>query len=228
LDVAGLVGHARTNNDNQRLSIDSNVLSNISSDLDVTLPCGRVFLEQVTGTGNVTLHVTGKLALFVGNSIGLVGALLFQLAPGAEVDVFVAKNVAVSEPLTLSTSDRPSAGRLYVGGSEEIVLSSPWIGNLYAPLSNVRSSASLEAWGSIFCKDFVTAGSVNVIFDRAIVNANQSCEISQYGGTCSQCGWCSGGTACIAGTCGPCRQDGDCCGQAVCMGGSCGPLVILQ
>lgn len=228
LDITGLVEQARTNNDNQRLSIDSKVLTNVSGNVAITLPCGRLFLEQATGVGNVTLHVTGKLALFVGNSIELLGNLNFQLAPGAEVDLFVAKNVAVSEQLTLSTSDRPAAGRLYVGGNGDIVLTSPWIGNLYAPLSNVHASAALEAWGSIFCKDFVTANSTNVIFDRAIVDANKSCEASQYNGTCSQCGWCSGGNACVAGTCGPCRQDSDCCGQAVCISGSCGPLVILQ
>lgn len=227
LDVTGLVERARADNDNARLSIDSAVLSAVSGPTEVTLPCGRIFLDQVGGTGDVAINVLGKLALFVGGSLELSGSLAVRLATGAEVDVFVVHDLAVTGNLTLSTVERPFAGRLYVGGSKDIELTPPWIGNLYAPHCRVGTSAALEAWGSIFCKDFGATSSARIIFDRAIVDASRTCAPQAQQGSCSRCGWCSGGTACVSGTCGPCRQDSDCCGQSVCSNGSCQPLVVL-
>jgi hypothetical protein len=227
LDVKGLVDRIRIDNDNSRLGINSTALAAVSGTTVLKLPCGRIFLDQVNGVGDVTIDVLGRLALFVGGSLNLAGALAFRLAPGAEVDVYVANDVAVKGQLTLSTTDRPSAGRLFVGGSGDIELTTPWIGNLYAPRCRVGSAVALEAWGSIFCRDFSAASSAKVVFDRAIVDAGRTCAPLPQQGNCSRCGWCSGGTACVAGACGPCRQDGDCCGQSVCTNGSCEPLVVL-
>jgi hypothetical protein len=116
-----------------------------------------------------------------------------------------------------------------VGGRKDIVVQSPWIGNLYAPRARVLALKALEVWGSVFCAEFESAADASIVFDRAIYTVGSSCEAARPpAGFCSQCGFCSAGTACVDGECGPCRTDGDCCSQNICANGSCVPLVALQ
>ncbi|HEX3770367.1 MAG TPA: collagen-binding domain-containing protein, partial [Polyangiaceae bacterium] len=43
---------------------------------------------------------------------------------------------------------------------------------------------------------------------------------------CQTCGTCSGGTACVGGTCGSCSYDSDCCSPLVCDNGTCHELIV--
>ncbi|MFZ5891384.1 MAG: DUF7305 domain-containing protein [Myxococcota bacterium] len=228
LDILGLVLAAKERNDNAAAGIRTNALAQIAAPTTLTLPCGRYFVDSVAGTGDVTLDVQGLAALFVAGSLDLSGALSVRLAPGAELDLFVAGEVQAGR-ITLASKERPAAGRLYVAGTAEMSLASPWIGNLYAPLARVSATAPLEVWGSIFAREFVSSASTSFVYDRAVLAAGSGCATpNPPAGSCSRCGWCSGGTACVDGLCGACRVDDDCCSQSVCANGSCQVLISVR
>jgi hypothetical protein len=172
------------------------------------------------------IHVSGLSALFVDGSIDLSGALAFDLAPGAEVDVFVKQNVYIRGIVSLAKQERPAAGRLWVAGSEPINLVGTWVGNLYAPHASVQATVGVVAWGSIVASEMVGGAFASFIYDRAVVDSGGNCDAPRpTKNLCTTCGSCSGGTACVAGACGPCRTDSDCCGLSVCANGKCAPLV---
>jgi hypothetical protein len=225
--IAELVAAAKANNENQILGIAPDDLAAITSNKRWSLSCGRYYLSRIAGTGNLAIRVTGKVALFIDGSIDLKGTLSFDLDSGAEIDVFVKQDLQVQGPLALANKNRPAAGRMWVGGTQAIRLSSPFIGNLYAPRANVGSTIALEIWGSIFAADFTVGAVANVYYDRAILSMGDACKAPlPTVGECTQCQWCPGGSACVAGTCGACRNDSDCCSLLVCNQGACAPLVL--
>lgn len=221
-----LVEQAATTNDNVAHSIQPDVLASVQGSAELVLPCGRFYLSEIAGSGIVVIRAKGMTALFVEGSIALAGELQIDVAPGAELDVFVRGNVSTLAPMTLSTEQRPAATRLFVAGSDDINLYSPFIGNLYAPNGRVMALGALTVYGSIFARAFLGATYASFIYDRAVYEAGRNC-MAEPMPTCSVCGTCTGGTACVEGTCGPCRADADCCGQSVCANGACAPLMGL-
>jgi hypothetical protein len=224
LDIAGLVANAQRDNDNNSLAPD--VLASISGNREWTAPCGRIYLSQIVGTGDVLVHVNGTSALFIDGSINLKGSLTFQPAGGAELDVFVKQDLSVQGTLSLTDQRRPAAGRISVGGSQPIALTTPFVGNLYAPRARVTASTALDVWGAIFASDFQGSSSANFFFDRDIVAVGTNCTAPlPPAGLCTQCEWCTGGTACVGGVCTLCQSDSDCCGQSACENHTCVPLI---
>jgi hypothetical protein len=229
LDISALVDAAKLNNDNDTLGISRDALAAVAGDGQVTLSCGRAYLSQIAGMGNLVVYVTGMAALFIDGSIDLTGSLSFDVAPGAEIDVFVKQNLRVLGALSLASKDRPASGRIWVGGAQAISLAGPWVGNLYAPWAHVGTPVGLEVWGSIFAGDFAGGAYASFTFDRAILSAGASCKAPRPpAGVCTQCQWCSGGSACVSGSCGSCKSDSDCCSLSVCSNGACVPLVESQ
>lgn len=223
-----LVDQVRLDNDNGAHAIDSSALAAVSGEAELSLPCGRFYLSKIEGFGRVVLRANAMTALFVDGSIALDGALNVEVAPGAELDIFVRGNLATLSPLSLSTKQRPAATRIFVAGSNDITLYSPLLGNLYAPNARVVAAGALEVYGSIFARSFAGAAFASFVYDRAVYQAGRICTTERApAGTCSTCGTCSGGLACVAGTCGACRADADCCGQTVCANGGCAPLLGL-
>lgn len=225
VDVLSLVDAARTSNDNTRFAVDPKAFARLSGNNEWTIGCGQLYLSQIGGTGNLLVHVTGLAALFIDGSINLTGDLSFDVAPGAEIDVFVKGDLALQGTLALASKDRPAAGRIWVWGALPINLQSPWIGNLYAPRASVRVTGGIETWGSIFSFDLLGSSYASFVFDRAILKTTACIAPSPPPGSCTRCRWCNNGTACVNGTCGACQADSDCCGLAVCTSnGTCEPL----
>jgi hypothetical protein len=229
LDIGGIVEAARLDNDNASLGISPDQYASMTGSATWSLSCGRAYLSGIGGGGSLTVRVTGRSAIFVDGSIGAMGDLHFDVAPGAEIDVFVKGNVAALGRLVLANKDRPSAGRLWVGGSQPITLVGPWVGNLYAPHADVTAHVALDVWGSIFADNFSSDLSTTFVFDRSIIETGGTCEAPQPSdGECRTCGVCSGGSACVSGTCGPCLADTDCCGLSTCANGTCAPWLDVQ
>lgn len=228
LDIAGLVNAAKGDNDNKIFGVQPDVLANVTAPREWTLPCGRVYLSQISGVGDLIIHFSGSSALFVDGSINLQGKLTFLPTAGAELDVFVKDTLAVQGSVALADNTRPAAGRISVAGSQTITLDTPFIGNLYAPKAQVKTAGPLEIWGSLFASDLQADAAVSFIFDRDIAAVGIDCTAPlPPAGLCTQCGWCYGGNACIRGVCTPCTKDSECCGQAVCSDGRCAPLVVV-
>lgn len=226
--IAALVDAAKARNDNARLGVLSTGFIQVPAGSEWNLPCGQVYLSQIAGVGSLTVHVTGMAALFIDGSINLVGGLAFDLAPGAEIDVFVKGDLAVQGPLVLAGQDRPAAGRMWVNGILLFPLSNPWVGNLYAPHSYVGTATEPQIWGSIVAGDLNGGTHAAVVFDRAIMHASACTAPEPPAGLCARCSWCTGGAACMDGLCGSCQSDADCCSLSACSSnGQCEPLLTL-
>ena len=224
INVDGLVAEAKTNNDDAKYTIDPSMLNVLIGNIEVTLPCGKIYFEQIGGIGNVIVNVTGRVAVFVGGSVANTGNLEFRLAAGAEIDLFISGDLAVTGRALFGERDRPAASRIYVGGSGNVFLTgyTEFVGNLYAPHSLVQGIGFENVYGSIFADMFVSPGFANFVYDAAIMTVGDTCDTPlPPPNTCSQCGTCTGGTACVNGKCGACASDADCCSQLICSNGKC-------
>jgi len=227
--IGQLVESAKQQNDNLLYQIDGQALSSVAGEALLALPCGKFYLSQIDGSGNVTIRVSGMSALFIEGSVRLNGNLQIELEPGAELDTFIQGTLAVTGAMTLGAQERPAASRIFVAGAEDIALTSPFVGNLYAPNARVFALSRLDVYGSVFVRDFAGDSTVRIVFDRAVYDADRSCaEGGLAPGPCSPCGTCTGGTACVDGTCTYCREDNDCCSQTVCDSGRCLPLLEFR
>jgi hypothetical protein len=224
LNVAALVADAKVHNDNAKNGITPTMFNVLVGNIETTLPCGKFYIEQIAGIGNVIFNVTGRVALFVDGSIANTGNLEFRLSPTAEIDIFVRDNLMLTGRATFGQKDRPAASRVYVGGEGDVTLTGDgeFVGNVYAPRSRVLAIGYANVLGSVFARNFVSPGYASFTFDLAIKNAGDTCDVpTPPPGTCTLCGTCASGTACVGGQCGACRTDADCCSQLICTNGQC-------
>ncbi len=252
LDVAAIVAEAETNNDNANPAVNLDPFAFSKLDLTVgaariTLPCGRFYLDSITGVGAVQLRITGRTALFVRGDVGTVGAFDVELVgPGAELDLFVGGNFVQTGYSPFGDPNRPEDIRVFVAGSQTIVLTgySPFSGNLYAPNANIDIKGFLDMNGALFAKNFHADGYVKINYDSAILDQgdDEACHPPapppppdepppaeppppECVDACDES--CSSATTCVSGTCKPCSNDSDCCAPLICYEelGRCGARV---
>ncbi len=257
VDVGRLVDMAATNNDNASVSLDPNALASVLGiGQDLTLPCGRFYLNSIGGVGAIHLVVHGRTALFVGGDVNAIGAIDVDLGESGELDLFIKGNLVTIGATSFGDRNRPAASRIYVGGQGEVVLvgAQEFVGNLYAPQSLIRAPGATSVRGSLFGRNIQMPGYLNVVYDRDIIHAGDSCDRPRpppppqnpstpggppmtnpspppsgpSGGNCNQCSNSCGNHACTGpGTCGNCATDADCCAPLVCYpDGTCGSLLI--
>jgi hypothetical protein len=220
LDVAGLVARHASDNDNDAIGLDPAWLANHQQAAQLVLPCGRFYLTAIGGHGPLTITVRGRAALFIENDVALDDTL--SIAPaGGELDLFIAGTLVSSALLQLGSSTEPAKVRVYVGGAGTIQLSGGAFlgGNLYAPSSELVTSAPLEAFGSIFVRRVSASDAVRIHFDQAVLSAADDCP-PPPSNVCSTCLDCHN-NACTGGVCGACRADADCCAPLFCKNGAC-------
>lgn len=173
LDVAGAVAAASRDNDNASIGLDPHALDlAIGLGTAITLPSGRFYVHQVGSLGAIQLRIEGKVQLHVGDDF-LAGPLFaVTLAPGAELDLFVRDNFALAGAALLGDPRRPAATRIYVGGTGDIAVAglNAFAGNLYAPTANVLVGGIGKVYGSLFGKNIVAAGILDVGFDEAVLD----------------------------------------------------------
>lgn len=250
-DIAGFVDQARRRNDNALIGLDPDVLKQTVGIHEITLPCGRYYLSEISGVGGIDVHVTGRVALMVDGPVATFGSLDFDLAEGAEIDVFIRGNLGSIGAITFGDEARPAASRVYVASREDVVLvgAAAFVGNLYAPHARVTAPGFLRVFGSLFVGDLDVAGYVNVAYDRSVTALNCPGEEPEpipggqggaggggaggaggrpdlpesWGDNCDGCGAgsCLNGLGCVDGFCAGCRFDADCCHQQVCQDGRC-------
>jgi hypothetical protein len=93
-------------------------------------------------------------------------------------------------------------------------------GDIYAPMGQVYSSASINMFGALFVNTFQTTANAFIHYDEAVVGAGTTCTPPPTG--CKSCKDCDN-QACnpSTGLCGACSSDSDCCAPLVCIGGKC-------
>jgi len=220
LDVAGLVAAASTDNDNAASSIDATALDGYDGDTRLTLPCGRFFFDGVSGTGDLTLEINGRAAVYVRGDLSSGGALRVEIAAGAELDLFVDGVLASASEVAFGSPEHPASARLYLGGSGAVNLTgtSRFAGNVYAPRASLQTSGALEVFGSLFVGGIAASGGVEVHYDAAVLDVGADCPPEP--GTCESCRDCRN-QACVGGACVPCTSSAQCCSPLSCIAGRC-------
>ena len=178
IDVSALVDAAEADNDNARAGLDQDALNVVVGiGAEATLAAGRYFIHQLGGLGSLTLHVTGKVALFVGDDVIAAGAFRVELEPDAELDLFVRDNLVITGAALFGDPERPSATRIYVGGTGDVAIAgvSAFVGNLYAPRANILVGGLGQARGALFGKNVIAAGFLDLGYDASIRDAGDGC-----------------------------------------------------
>jgi len=178
IDVAALVDAARDDNDDAAAGLEPGDLNTVVGiGAEATLPGGRYYLQQLGGVGSLTLHVTADTALFVEDDLIATGLFRIELAPGAELDVFVRDNLVVTGAAVFGDPERPSATRIYVGGTGDVAIAgaSAFVGNLYAPQANILVGGVGQVRGSLFGKNIIAAGFLDLGYDASVHDAGEEC-----------------------------------------------------
>lgn len=219
LDIPAIVAPFKTSNDNASIGLSEKALE---AGGEVTLPCGRYYLTKIGG--GATLNLQGRTALYIESDFDVAGQMAINLAPGAEIDVFVAGNFHFGGAADFGSVDAPAKVRFYVGGPTfEFSGSGKLGGNFYAPNATISASGSLNVSGAIFGEALALDGGFNIKYDEAVLSTS-GCE--EPGGGCETCNDCpAGAPACNGGTCGACATNADCCAPLVCSNGSCVPVI---
>ncbi|MET0410648.1 MAG: hypothetical protein ABW217_05105 [Polyangiaceae bacterium] len=180
IDVSALVAEGEADNDNAGVGLDVDALNAEIGAVEVTLPGGRYFVHQIGGVGAMRLNITGKTAIFVEDDVIATGAFAIELAPDAELDLFVRDNLVITGAARFGDRARPSATRVYVGGTGDIAIAgyAAFVGNLYAPTANVVIGGYGQIYGSLFGKNITAAGFVSVGYDESIQQPGSECPPS--------------------------------------------------
>lgn len=178
IDVPGMVAAHAGASDNAAIGLDPAALSDFEVDTALELPCGRFYLDRIqSNQGSLTLTITGHAALFIGEAVTLGRSLTIELAPGGELDLFIADHVNVAGDLRIGATEQPARTRVYVGGAGSINLSAASVlaSNVYAPLTDLNFSAGAEIFGAAFVSRIVAAGGVRIHHDTSVRDAAATC-----------------------------------------------------
>lgn len=232
--IASYVEARRNSNDNASIGLDPDRFNNFTGDQTLNLPCGRFFLNRITGSGKLTIGVSGRTALFIGSDVNIQSDFRVQITGTGELDLFLNGNLTSSAPLNFGDRSAPARVRLYMAGSRNINLSANSVinGNIYAPEGALVTSGSLTVYGAIFVSSFNPSGAVNIHHDIAVLKAADSCTPTSGGGgggtntnVCNTCQDC-GGQACKNNSCtANCTSDSDCCRPLSCDRGKCAYVI---
>lgn len=264
LDVDAIVRDGKLKNDNKNpgviikrelgpdvQTLDPALLSDLLGYARVELPCGRFYLDEITGVGDVHLTINGRTALFIGGDVATTGHFDVEIGPQGELDLFIAGNLLQVGYGQFGDLNRPSAVRVYVGGGGDIFFRGyqPFGANLYAPKSHLHSDGFINAKGSIFVRSIADNGYLKVAYDRDVLNLgdDDACNppkppeppVTPPGQPpvdpppvdppqCEHvCDESCGQNSCKNGMCVGCEKDSDCCEPLVCYpDGRCGPLLL--
>ncbi|MEA2700087.1 MAG: hypothetical protein QOI66_4358 [Myxococcales bacterium] len=222
VDVPRVVTAFAQQNDDAAAGLTPTDLNAVAGPRTVDLPCGHYQFQQIGGR-DLTLHVLGAVAIAVSSNVSITGQLAIDLAPGAELDLFVAGNLALGNATAFGNQARAGDVRVYVGGSTVTLPGGKAVGaNIHAPSATVTMPAATELTGSVYASHFSLGGAVTVHYDQAVLEG-AACPGTAV--TCGSCADCSGAApACRQGACVACQTDADCCPPFQCAAGRCQPV----
>lgn len=222
LDWSSIIQSASSQNDNSKIGLTPQALLAPAPATTITLPCGRYYIDAIAGSSDVHLHVEGRVALFVAGDVLSAGQLRVTFGAGAELDWFVGGRLDFERAVQVGDVERPAALRLYVAGEGKLLVPAANVaGNVYAPRSDVVLLGREDFHGSLFGRSVSNVDSILVRYDTAVQRVDEACG-ADGSTSCNDCGQCSGGLACVSGTCAACSVDSECCWPLVCSGGRCG------
>ncbi len=181
VDVAGIVADHAVFNHDAEIGLRPDALVGVVGDTTLELPCGRFYLDEVTGSGagTIVVRATGRTVLVIGGNVTAAQGLTLEVAADAELDVVIGGTIQVGGPLRLGMPERPRALRVYVGAGGSINLpdGSLIAANLHAPRADLAlTGPGTELYGAIVVARTAGGGAVTAHHDRAISDAAAACE----------------------------------------------------
>ena len=225
VDIGGVVSQGMSQNDNGRIGLALDALSNVASPKQLTLACGRFALQGISGEAEIALRIVGRVILVVDGDVEAGRKFSLELEPGAALDLFIGGNLSVSGESLIGDNTRPAATRVYVRGAGNIALpgTARFSANLYAPHAPLTVLALGDVYGAAFGASVRSLGPLLAHYDRAVLQADADCAAAPPT-RCSSCDQCGAEKTCVAGVCTTCATDDDCCFPLVCAAGVCQPL----
>ena len=227
LPITSLVQGVAGANDNAVTGFSSQAFSSVSSATTRALPCGKLYLAQVSTTAPLTLRVGAQTVLAVAGDLDLGAAFTIELtSPTASLDLLVGGTIRSNSAVRIGSAARPAAVRLYVGGATSLDTSANWEvhGNLYAPTAVLNTSGGAIMDGAVFVRSLAASAPVTFGYDKRVLAVPDNCAPPRG---CNDCRDCRG-QACIGGQCGACTDSSQCCAPLMCIGGECIPEAPLR
>jgi hypothetical protein len=202
LDFAGLLERASQDNDNAALGIDAtSTLTVFDAPLELALPCGRYYVGDINGQRPITLHVQGRVALFVQHRIVIdqAASLTIDLVDAAELDLFVGEGISAGGPVAIGPAHAATRARLHFGAPDTLFFgaTTTLAASLYAPHAELVTNGSLELFGAALVRRSSAAGPLLLHYDRAL--ARDSCARA----SCTSDADCTALLRCDNGACLP-------------------------
>jgi len=223
IPVVAIVAWGKTNNDNAKIGLDPGLLTS-NPPARVDLPCGIYYLTGFSLNGSTAIVVHGKTALLIDGSITANSFLDITLDPkiASSLDIFVSGTITTGAQFKLGSPAIAALTRLYIGGTQQLTMSSGFIvgGEIWAGNATVDWSSGTDAYGAVFAGNFLGTADVHIHHDVGVVKAGKECPPPPpMCGDCKDCG----NQACINGKCDMCTNNGQCCPPLVCQNGTCVP-----
>jgi hypothetical protein len=179
LDIKAIIAEHAIANHDADVGITPDELGDVQGDTTLELPCGRFYLNRVSasGGGTLTIRATGRTALFIAGDVTLDGNLTVEVAPGAEMDLFIEGFLSVPGMVRLGDQARPRALRVYMASVGSIAISGglALAGNLYAPNADLQTSAPVDVFGAVLLDHWQLSAPANIHYDKAIEFAGDAC-----------------------------------------------------
>jgi hypothetical protein len=195
IDVAGIVDAHVTNNNNADIGLSSTLMSGLSGDVRLDLPCGMYYFNRITAGNNTTVSIVahGRTAIFIGENIDIPKILNITLTDSAELDVFVKGGVCNNGTIYVGSPSYPARVRFYVGGGNLLAGGSGTTcgsdqsramslraivgaANMYAPYGEVYMPQPFTLYGSILAGRAYIVQTATFHFDTGIVAAGETCD----------------------------------------------------
>ena len=178
IDIETPIAEALLANDNDLLvpPLRPDELTNVVGVATRTLPCGVYYLDEISGTGVISVHIAGRVVLLVGGDVDTIGVLHLSFAPDAELDLFIGGDLLSIGADAIGNPLRPGSTRTYVAGSGDIRLTgaSVFAGNVYAPRAHIHGTGATAVQGSLFGRSIHIPGALDVTYDPSVVG--DQCE----------------------------------------------------
>lgn len=178
--IDALVGDFQSSHDNQAIGLLPSALDGLSTDTDLTLPCGRFALTRIAAGGNLRLTIAGRTALFVAGNIEIDGAFEITFLPDAQLELFVAGNVRITGSALLGDPARGSDSlRLHIAGSGSLNIEgvSRIAGVVNAPRAELVLGQPLEVYGAMRVRRAAPNADLSIHYDADLRSA-ASCQSS--------------------------------------------------
>jgi len=178
VDVPELLAAHAIDNQDAAIGLSPDRFTDYHGAAVLDLPCGIYYLGPVRGDGELTLRITGRVALLVDGDISLRAPLTISLdTDDAELDLIARGILSSDQAIVIGRADHPARTRIYLAGTGTTELSgnSQLAANLYAPHTAIALSATAFVYGSLFVRRLYQSASLTIHYDIDVRRADIAC-----------------------------------------------------